>query len=418
MDSNIYFKRRNKLLEKLKDESVAIVTSNSIYHYNADAEYSPFRQNSNLFYLTGLENPGIILMIIKAGGINKEILFIKKQSQKEKVWQGENASSEQIAKVSGIKKVVYLESFRVVFKDVISKVKNIYVDSSELSRHEKNRIHILEYNLFTKTSKASFDNVRVNKKFAVPKDSLNSLHIIKHFKKSYPKHSYLDLIPHIQELRAIKSKEEVNAIRKACLLTGKVFKEILKIIKPNIYENDIEAEFIYHFKKMGGDFAYPPIVASGANSCILHYEKNNAKLHDGDMVLLDIGIRYKGYNADISRTVPISKQFTKRQLQVYNSVLLVMQEAKEILKPGITFKEYNTKTNKMMEDQLISLNLISQKDIDTQNPVVPAFRKYFPHGISHHLGIDVHDPIDYNIPIAEGMVLTVEPGIYISQRRE
>ncbi len=417
MSFNIYSTRRGKLLGKLKDESIAIITSNGICYYNVDTEYYPFRQNSNLLYLTGLTNPNIILIIIKSGGVGKEILFVKKQSQKEKIWQGENFSIEQIAKVSGVKEVIYLERFRVICKDLISKVKNIYVDSSELARHEKNKVHILEHNFFDQIPTDSAGSITINRKFVAHKDTFSNLSIVKHFKEAYSKHSYLDLMPHIQELRAIKNKEEICAIRQACLLTGRAFEEVFKIIKPNIYENDIEAEFIYHFKKMGGDFAYPPIVASGANACILHYEKNNEKLYDGDMVLLDIGIQYKGYNADISRTIPVNKKFTKRQLQVYNSVLLVLQEAKKLLKPGITFEEYNTKTNKMMEDQLMSLNLISQKDINTQNPVVPVFRKNFPHSISHHLGIDVHDPIDYNIPITEGMVLTVEPGIYIKEER-
>ncbi len=378
-NKELFIKNRKKLIEKLKTNSIAIINSNEVYISNADATL-PFIQNSNLIYLSGINQPDVTLVLQKKNKDYKEFLFIKNQSKKEIIWQGEKLNKKNAEEISGINEIYYNEDFEKIFKNLISKAEYIY-----LNKNEKKQLDISK-----------------DKKFYNWCIQINSTS------------NYLDLEPIIKTIRTIKEKIEIDIIREACEITNNAFRKIMKKIKPEIFEYEIEAEFIYQFKKIGcKGFAYNPIVASGKNSCFLHYEENTSKLKDGDLVLLDIGVKYKNYNSDITRTFPVNGKFTKRQKVIYNSVLFVMKQAKKLLKPGITFKDYNKKVNEIMESQLLEIGLINQIDIKNQNPLSPAFRKYFMHGVSHHLGLDVHDNNNYDLPITKGMVLTIEPGIYI-----
>lgn len=399
ISQKLLIKNRKKLIDKLEENSIAIINSNKVYKSNADVEL-PFYQNSDFLYLTGIDNPDTILLISKTKEGNQEILFIKEQTEKEKIWQGEKINIKIANEKSGINEVLYTKEFEKIFKALLYKTKNIYFNSSELLRNEHNL-----NNSFSLISNKPLKKI-----------GFNDIKFIKSFKEKYPKFNYLDLSPILKNLRAIKEKQEIEIIKKACEITNQAFRKIFKIIKPKTYEYEIEAEFIYQFKKQGcRGFAYNPIVASGKNSCILHYEENNSQLKDGDLLLLDIGVSYKGYNSDITRTIPVNGKFTQRQKQIYNAVLFVMKEAKKLLKSNVTFKDYNKRINEIMEDQLLKLALINKSDIKTQNPLNPVFRKYFMHGVSHHLGLDVHDPVNYDLPITQGMVLTIEPGIYIKE---
>ena len=235
-------------------------------------------------------------------------------------------------------------------------------------------------------------------------------------KKEYPLHSYHRSAPLMHQLRAIKSEEEISALQKACDITEKGFRRILNYVKPGVMEYEIEAEFIHEFiNQQSRGFAYTPIIASGFNACVLHYIENNQQCNDGDVILMDVGAEYANYNADMTRAIPVNGTFTKRQKEIYNAVLRVKQEATKMLTPGNKIVEYHKEVGKVMESELLGLDLISKTDIKNQNPESPAYKKYFMHGTSHHLGLDVHDVGNIYQEMQSGMVFTVEPGIYIRE---
>ncbi|MCP3659722.1 MAG: aminopeptidase P family protein [Bacteroidetes bacterium] len=379
---DLFKKNRIRLFQKLPNNSIAIIYSNEICFGNADT-ILPYKQNNDLIYLTGILQPDTILLLYKDDNQNNEFLFIKKQTTKELLWEGEKLNKEKAKAISGIKNIYYIDEFQKISDKLFQNINTIYLNKT-----------------------------KIKEKLNISKDQK----LLNEYQNKYPKYKFKDLQPIISKLRAIKEKEEIYNIKEACNITNEAFRKVLKQIKPNIMEYEIEAEFIYQFRKIGcKGFAYNPIVASGKNSCILHYEQNNAKLKDGDLILLDIGVNYNNYNSDITRTFPINGKFSQRQKVIYNSVLFIMKSAMGIIKPNLTFKEYNKKINSLIEEELLEIALITENDIKNQNPLEPAYRKYFMHGISHHLGLDVHDPIDYDIPMKEGMVITVEPGIYIKE---
>lgn len=377
---------RSRFVKEMKANSVAIFNSNDLMPTNADATF-PFKQNNDLFYLSGVDQEETSLILFPDHDEEKfrEILFIKSVDENTVTWEGNKLSKIQATELSGIKSVYWHDEFEKTLGNLLKQAEIIYLNSNE---HQK----------------AENSVVRRDQRF------------IKWCKDHFPLHKFERSTAILHQLRSVKSQVEINTIRKACDITKKGFIRALKAIKPGMMEYEIEAEFIYEFIRNGSrGFAYEPIVASGKNSCILHYTLNDKPCYNGDLILLDIGAEYGNYNADMTRCIPVNGKFTERQKSVYEAVLGVMKEAKSMLTAGLLLKDYNKEVGKIIESELLGLGLLNKSDIDNQNEEHPAYKKYFMHNISHHLGLDVHDVSPPNQPLEPGMVLTVEPGIYIRE---
>ena len=385
LSSNFYKKNRVNYAEAMLSKSIAVFNSNDIYPISADSTYFPFQQHRDIFYLTGIEQEETILLIYPHADKIKEreILFIKKTDEKIAIWEGEKLSLEKARDLSGIETVFWLSDFEKIFDSIVNKCDKLYINTNE---HYRAKVE-------TQTREDRFINWA---------------------KKKYPavKHIKGNLI--LQRLRSIKTDEELNQIQKACEITKKGFKRILNFVAPGIYEYEIEAEFSHEFiKNSSKGFAYQPIIASGKNNNVLHYVKNNGICKSGDLVLIDVGAEYGNYSSDMTRTIPVSGKFSERQKKVYEAVLKVKNEATKLLSPGTLWKEYHYEVGKIMTSELIDLGLLSQFEVKNQNPKDPAYKKYFMHGTSHHLGLDTHDYGLIDDPMKENMVFTVEPGIYL-----
>ena len=385
LSSNFYKKNRIIFADSMLSKSIAVFNSNDIYPISADSTYFPFQQHRDIFYLTGIEQEETILLIFPDTETikEKEILFIKETDEKISIWEGEKLSLEKARDLSGIETVFWLSDFEKVFNSLINKCDKLYINTNE---HYRAKVE-------TQTREDRFINWA---------------------KKKYPslKHLKGNLI--LQRLRSIKTNEEISQIQKACDITEKGFKRILNFVTPGVYEYEIEAEFSHEFLKNSSmGFAYQPIIASGKNNNVLHYVKNNGVCKSGDLVLIDVGAEYGNYSSDMTRTIPISGKFSKRQRKVYNAVLKVKTEATKLLTPGTLWKEYHYEVGKIMSSELISLGLLTKSEVKNQNPKDPAYKKYFMHGTSHHLGLDTHDYGLIDEPMKENMVFTVEPGIYL-----
>ena len=385
LNSGLYIKNRNKYLANTKSNSLSIFHSNDQMPTNADG-LMPFRQNNNLLYLCGIdqEETALILFPDCKKLEFKEVLFIKKTSELIKIWEGEKLTKQQASEVSGIKTVFWIEDFDSVIQNIITGADYVYLSHND---HPRAKIIV---------------------------ESRNN-RLGRGLKSKYPNKSFLESSPIINEIRSIKELAEVNTIKHACDITKSGFNRILKFIKPGLMEYNIEAELIHEFKNnKSKGFAYEPIIASGKNACVLHYTSNNQKILDGDIILMDFGAEYFNYASDLTRCVPSNGRFTQRQKNVYKSVLNVMKGAKKILNPGILLTDYEIEVGNLMEKELVDLGLISLNDIRKQQSQ-PAYKKYFMHGTSHHLGLDVHDVSNPKKELEEGMVLTCEPGIYIPE---
>ncbi len=384
IDNKLFIENRKRFVQHLKPQSLAVFNSNDIMPTNADGTMA-FRQNNDLFYLSGIDQEESILILFP-DAFNKdyrEILFLRETNEHIAVWEGAKLTKQQATEVSGIKTVFWLSEFERVFTTIMSEAKTVYLNTNE---HLRATIEV-------ETRDARF---------------------IKKCKEKFPLHNYERSAPLLMELRAIKSETEVELIRQACAITKKGFLRALKFIKPGVMEYEIEAELIHEFvRNRSRGFAYGPIIASGLNSCVLHYVDNNQECKSGDILLMDVAAEYANYASDLTRVVPVNGKFTERQKQVYNAVLRVMKEATNMLRPGLIFTEYNKEVGKIMEKELIGLGLLTEKDVRDQKPEQPAYKKYFMHGTSHFLGLDVHDVGNWNKPVEAGMVFTCEPGIYI-----
>lgn len=370
----------------MKPRSVAIVQSNDIMPTNADGSMG-FMQNSNLFYLTGVDQEESIVMIAPDFPDEKlrEVLFLRETNEEIAVWEGHKLTKEEGWNTSGIKNIKWNTEFEKMFYTILAECDNIYLESNE---------HIRNASL-VETKNARF---------------------IRECQAQYPLYNYERLFPILQDLRCVKSPIEIDLMQQACDITEKGFRRILEFVKPGVMEYEVEAEYLHEFvRNRSKGFAYEPIIGGGGSSCVLHYLENNRELKDGDILLMDVGAEYANYNADMTRTIPINGKFTKRQKDVYNAVLRVKNAATELLKPGNRVPEYHAEVGKLMEKELVDLGLISLDDIKNENPEWPAYKKYFMHGTSHHIGIDVHDVASIYKVFEEGMVFTVEPGIYIPE---
>ena len=382
----LFIKNRKKFVEKLLPKSLAVFHSNDIMPTNADGTMR-FRQNNDLLYLTGIDQEETILVLCPdfPNEQMREILFLRKTNEHIAVWEGHKFTKEEAQELSGINNIQWVEDFEGVLNTLAALSEHIYLNSNEHLRAD----------IQVETRDARF---------------------IKYCKERYPLHDYRRAAPIMHQLRAVKEQEEIDQMQVACDITEKAFRRILKFVKPGAMEYEIEAEFAHEFlMNRSRGFAYEPIIASGGNACVLHYIENNKECKDGDLLLLDVGAEYGNYNADMTRTIPVNGRFSQRQKEVYNAVLRVHRMAPQILRPGINIQDYHKEIGKIMESELIGLGLLDKNEVSKQDPAHPLYKKYFMHGTSHHLGLDVHDVGTMYEPIVPGMVFTVEPGIYIPE---
>ena len=368
----------------MKSNSLAIFNSNDIYPVSADSTL-PFAQHRDIFYLSGVDQEESVLVIYPDAPKeeHKEMLFLKETNEHIAVWEGEKLTKEMALTTSGIKSVFWLQDMDKVLFEIMTQTDNVYINTNEHYRA----------NVETETREARF---------------------VKKLKDQYPGHTYFRSQPILQRLRSIKEPEEIALIQQACDITEKGFKRILGYVKPGVWEHEIEAEFTHEFiRNRANGFAYTPIIASGNNANVLHYIENNKECKDGDIILMDVGAAYANYSSDMTRMVPVNGKFTTRQKDVYNAVLRVKDAAASMLKPGTLWAEYHIEVGKLMTQELLGLGLITADDVKNEDPKWPAYKKYFMHGTSHHMGLDTHDYGILTEPMQAGMVFTVEPGIYI-----
>ncbi len=381
-----FVQNRGNLRALLKPSSIVIVHANDIYPTNADGTM-PFKQNSDLFYLTGVdqEETTLVLMPDAHDPKEREILFVKETNEQIAIWEGEKLTKEQARAATGIERIEWSHCLESFLHRMVPQVEQVYLTTNE---------H-LRASVVVETRNARF---------------------IKDCQARYPLHRYERLAPLLHRLRIIKDKEELKMIQRACDITEAGFRRLLGFIKPGVGEWEIEAELLHEFVRRGSrGFAYAPIIGTGKNACVLHYVENDKICRDGELVLMDVAAEYAGWASDLTRTVPVNGKFTKRQRQVYDSVLRVFRGANEILRPGNTPMDYQKQVIEMMEHELVGLGLFTAKEAREQGPDKALVKKYFMHGTSHHLGLDVHDVSPPHEPFAEGMVFTIEPGIYIRE---
>lgn len=386
IDKDLFIKNRKSLADRLKPRSIAVFNSNDLMPTNADGTH-PFVQNTDMFYLSGIDQEESMLLICPNAAEEKhrEALFIKETDEKIAVWQGERYSKEQSADISGIRTIYWTSDFERVFRDLAFECEHVYLNTNEHLRAE----------VTVETRDARF---------------------LKWCMAAYPLHQYERIAPIMHGLRAVKSDVEIGLIRQACRITEKAFRRLLGFVKPGIWEFEIEAEICHEFlRNRSSGPAFPSVIASGKNTCVLHYVKNDRQCQASDLVLIDIGAEYSHYASDVTRTIPINGHFTKRQRDVYDAVLRIQRAAIQMLRPGNTFEAYGKEVGSLVQNELIQLGLIDAKAVKDQPEDSPVYKKYFMHGVSHHLGLDVHDYGNKYRTFEPGMVLTCEPGIYIRE---
>ncbi len=382
----LFVHNRRHFAKQLKPSSVAVFHSNDLMPTNADGTM-PFRQNSDLFYLSGVDQEESILLLFPDAKDERmrEVLFVRETNDHILTWEGYKLTKEQARDMSGIESVLWTHQFEQVLRSQLAEAEHIYLNTNEHLR-------------------------------AVIEVETRDARFIKQIKEQYPLHRLERSAPIMHKLRAVKSEQEVALIQEACNITEKAFRRLLGFIRPGVMEYEIEAELYHEFlRNRSRGPAYAPIIASGGNACILHYVDNNQECEEGELVLMDFGAEYANYAADLTRTVPVSGRFTPRQREVYDSVLTVMKAATQMLVPGNTLDQYHRFVGTVMENELIKLGLLTTEDVRHQDPVHPLYKKYFMHGTSHHLGLDVHDVGNRFRPFEAGMVFTCEPGIYIRE---
>jgi Xaa-Pro aminopeptidase len=383
LPSELFTLNRERLVKKLPPRSLAVLNANDIMPTNADGSMGHL-QNADLFYLTGIHQEETILLLAPDAfdPNHREILFVRQPNEHLAIWEGHKLTKESATEISGIKNVKWLSDFPVIFRQVVCEMENIFLNANEHQRADAT----------VETRDSRF---------------------VREVQKNFPLHRYHRLAPLMHELRVVKSQYEIDAIKSACDLTGKGFKRVCKFVKPDVNEAEVEAVFAHEFIRHKGQFAYSPIIASGANNNILHYNQNDQVCKKGQLLLLDVAAGLGNYMSDLTRTIPVSGRFTRRQKQVYNAVLRVFRAQVAALVPGKTTKDLRTECEERIAKECVDLGLLKISDIKKQKPDEPAAKKYFMHGVSHPIGLDVHDVTYNHFKIAPGWVLTVEPAIYI-----
>lgn len=386
IDKSLYIHNRERFVKGMQPNAIAVFNSNDIFPISADSTM-PFQQHRDILHLSGVDQEESILVIAPNASKpeHREILFLRETNAHIAVWEGAKLDKKQAFETSGIKTVYWLNDFDRVLKELMSEVGSIYLNTNE--------------------------HLRADTTVETREDRF-----IKKVKADYPAHQTLRSAPIMHEIRSVKHSIEIDLMQKACDITKAGIERLLKFIKPGVWEYEIEAELLHEFlRKRSRGFAYTPIVASGANACVLHYIQNNGQCKDGDVILLDVGAEYANYASDLTRSFPVNGRFTQRQKDVYNAVLRVKKASEKMLVPGTMLAEYHKEVGKLMEAELLGLNLLDSTDIKNQDPNWPAYKKYFMHGTSHYIGLDTHDVGPWNKPMKAGMVFTCEPGIYIPE---
>ncbi|WP_214071982.1 aminopeptidase P N-terminal domain-containing protein [Mucilaginibacter sp. dw_454] len=383
-DNSLFTNNRKNFVSSIKASSLAIFYANDEYPRSGDQTFV-FKQNADFFYLTGIDQEQSILLLFPdcPNSLYKEVLFLRQTNEHIAVWEGHKYTKEEAREASGIEAVYWLSEFDNILHSIINYADNIYINTNENDRFS----------------------------FSVP---YRDLRMLESLRAKYPLHHYERSAPIMRDLRPVKSQIEIDLTKKACAITKDAFERVLKFTKPGVTEYEIEAEIIHEFiRQRATGHAYTPIIASGKNAIVLHYIDNNQVCNDGDVILFDFGAEYGNYNADMSRSIPVNGRFTKRQRDVYDAVLRVMREATKMIVEGTVWNEYHDEVGKIMSSELIGLGLLTKHDVEKQDPKMPAYKKYFMHGTSHHLGLDVHDYASRYKPFEVGNILTCEPGIYI-----
>ena len=384
----LFTKNRLKFSQQMVPKSVAVFNSNDVFSTGADSTL-PFEQHRNIFYLSGVDQEESILVLFPSAteAAHREILFIKETNAHIAIWEGAKLSKTQATAATGIETVYWLSEFDTIFSKLMEKATCFYFNNNAHYRQ------------------------------AVEMETRND-RFLNTVKSTYPNHKLIPNFPIMESIRGVKEPEEIALMQTACDITEKGFRRALGFIKPGVMEYEIEAEFAHEFlKNRSKGFAYTPIIGSGYNACVLHYIENNQVCKDGDMLLMDVGAEYANYSSDMTRTIPVNGRFTARQNAVYQSVLNVKNEATKLLVPGTIWKDYHVEVGKMMTSELLGLDLIDKADVQNEDSKWPAYKTYFMHGTSHHMGLDTHDFGPLDTPMEANMVFTVEPGIYIPKEK-
>jgi len=386
INNQLFTINRKNFVSRLQPRSVAVFHSNDEFPRNGDQNFL-FKQNPDFFYLTGIDQEQSILLLFPdcPNPLYKQVLFLRQTSDRIAVWEGHKYTKEEAKAASGIENIFWLSEFDTILHTIINYADNVYINTNENDRYS----HTVPY---------------------------RDLRLFETLRAKYPLHHYERSALILRDLRPVKSAIEIELTKKACEITRDAFIRVLKFVKPRVWEYEIEAEITHEFlRQRSSGHAYSPIIASGKNAIILHYTDNNQVCKDGDVILFDFAAEYANYNADMSRSVPVNGRFTKRQRDVYDAVLRVMRAAAKLIVAGAIWNEYHEEVGKIMTGELIGLGLLDKHDVDRQDPKLPLYKKYFMHGTSHHLGLDVHDFASRYKPFEAGNILTCEPGIYIPE---
>ncbi|HEY9197119.1 MAG TPA: aminopeptidase P family protein [Mucilaginibacter sp.] len=386
ISSDLFTNNRKNFVSRTKSNSVCIFHANDEFPVSGDQVFT-FKQNPDFFYLTGIDQEQSILVLYPdcPNKAYREVLFLRQTNEHIAIWEGHKYTMEEARLASGIQSIHWLHEYDTILHGIINYAEHIYINTNENDRY----VHTVPY---------------------------RDLRAYESLKQKYPLHKYERSAPILRDLRVVKSEIETELIQQACDITNDAFVRVLKFIKPGVAEYEIEAEITHEFlRQRATGHAYHPIIASGKNANVLHYIDNNQVCNDGDMILFDFGAQYANYNADMSRSVPVNGRFTKRQRDVYNAVLRVMREATTMIVAGAVLNDYQDEVGKIMTSEMIGLGLLDKHDVEKQDAKAPLYKKYFMHGTSHHLGLDVHDFASRYKPFEVGNILTCEPGIYIPE---
>jgi Xaa-Pro aminopeptidase len=384
--NNLFTNNRKSFVSRIKEASIALFYASDEFPRSGDQNFI-FKQNPDFFYLTGIDQEQSILLLFPdcPNLLYREVLFLRQTNEHIAVWEGHKYTKDEAKAASGIQNVYWLSDFDNILHSIVNYANHIYINTNENDRYAQ----------------------------SVP---YRDLRMLEELRVKYPLHHYERSAPIMRDLRPVKSAIEIELTQKACAITNDAFRRVLKFVKPGVAEYEIEAEIIHEFiRQRATGHAYSPIIASGKNAVVLHYIDNNQVCKDGDVILFDFGAEYANYNADMSRSVPVNGRFTKRQRDVYDAVLRVMRAATKMLVAGTVWNDYHDEVGKIMTGELIDLGLLKKHEVEKQDPKMPLYKKYFMHGASHHLGLDVHDYASRYKPFEVGNLLTCEPGIYIPE---
>jgi Xaa-Pro aminopeptidase len=384
IDPNLFIQNRKRLSKRLKPNSIAVFNANDVMPASADGAL-PFRQQTDIFYLSGIDQEETLLVICPNAGEDKqrEILFIRETNEQIAIWEGRKYTKAEARDISGIQTIYWISELETILRPLVLQSENLYLNSNE---------HLRAANIV----------------------ETRDMRFLKWCRQHFPLHHYERLAPIMHALRAVKSPPEIDLIKEACCLTEKAFRRVLGFIRPGVWEYEVEAEIVHEFMRNGSRGpAFETIVASGIDSCTLHYIKNDKQCQAGDLALIDFGAAYANYASDVTRTVPVNGRFSRRQKEVYRAVLKIQKAAIQMLRPGTALDDYQKEVARLVEAELIRLGVLKRSEVKKQSKDSPLYKKFFPHGTSHHLGLDVHDYGDRHRKLEPGMVLTCEPGIYI-----